>query len=152
LSMGLSLPMRLRLSKGPLALGDIHSLSGVRSAINRFRQGRTISAGVMRLPMHPIGCSTRCGCRPQGESMSIENTATMSDQVVPVVEADSPSDSTELVRRDERGMVSAEWAVGIIAAVAIAGVLLAIITNGQVEAVLLKFILMVINSFSGFLK
>ena len=53
--------------------------------------------------------------------------------------------------RDQRGMVSAEWAVGIIAAVAIAGVLLAIITNGQVEAVLLKFILMVINSFSGFI-
>ena len=83
--------------------------------------------------------------------MSIENTATMSDQVVPVVEADSAADSTELVRRNERGMVSAEWAVGIIAAVAIAGVLLAIITNGQVEAALLKFILMVINGFSGFL-
>ena len=49
-------------------------------------------------------------------------------------------------------MVSAEWAVGIIAAVAIAGVLLAIITNGQVEQVLLKFILMVIHSFSGFLN
>jgi len=84
--------------------------------------------------------------------MSMENTATMSDQVVPVVDADSAADSTELLRRDERGMVSAEWAVGIIAAVAIAGVLLAIITNGQVEAVLLKFILMVINSFSGFLR
>ena len=83
--------------------------------------------------------------------MSMENTATMSDQVVPVVEADSAADSTELVRRNERGMVSAEWAVGIIAAVAIAGVLLAIITNGQVEAALLKFILMVINSFSGFI-
>jgi hypothetical protein len=83
--------------------------------------------------------------------MSMEYTATMSDQVVPVVEADSAADSTKLVRRDERGMVSAEWAVGIIAAVAIAGVLLAIITNGQVEAVLLKFILMVINSFSGFI-
>ena len=83
--------------------------------------------------------------------MSTKNTATMSDQVVPVVEADSAADGTELGRRDERGMVSAEWAVGIIAAVAIAGVLLAIITNGQVEAVLLKFILMVINSFSGFL-
>ena len=63
----------------------------------------------------------------------------------------SAAEGTELGRRDERGMVSAEWAVGIIAAVAIAGVLLAIITNGQVEAVLLKFILMVINSFSGFL-
>ena len=84
--------------------------------------------------------------------MSIEGTATMSDQVVPLVEADSAAASTGLRRADERGMVSAEWAVGIIAAVAIAGVLLAIITNGQVEAVLLKFILMVINSFSGFLK
>ena len=82
--------------------------------------------------------------------MSMENTATMGDQVVPVVEADS-ADITALVRRNERGMVSAEWAVGIIAAVAIAGVLLAIITNGRVEAALLKFILMVINSFSGFI-
>ena len=52
----------------------------------------------------------------------------------------------------QRTLPLAEGAVGIIAAVAIAGVLLAIITNGQVEAVLLKFILMVINSFSGFLK
>ena len=51
-------------------------------------------------------------------------------------------------RRDQRGMVSAEWAVGIIAAIAIAGVLLAVVTNGQVEQVLLKFILYVINSFT----
>ena len=84
--------------------------------------------------------------------MSTKSTATMSDQVVPVVEADSRRRTARAGRRNERGMVSAEWAVGIIAAVAIAGVLLAIITNGQVEAVLLKFILMVINSFSGFLK
>ena len=34
-------------------------------------------------------------------------------------------------RRNQRGMVSAEWAVGIIAAVAIAGVLLGIVTSGQ---------------------
>ena len=33
-------------------------------------------------------------------------------------------------RRNQRGMVSAEWAVGIIAAVAIAGVLLGIVTSG----------------------
>jgi hypothetical protein len=49
-------------------------------------------------------------------------------------------------------MVSAEWAVGIIAAVAIAGVLLAIVTSGPVQDALLKFILMVIHSFSGFIK
>jgi hypothetical protein len=55
-------------------------------------------------------------------------------------------------RRDERGMVSAEWAVGIIAAIAIAGVLLGIVTSGPVHDALLKFILMVIHSFSGFLQ
>lgn len=51
-------------------------------------------------------------------------------------------------RRDERGMVSAEWAVGIIAAIAIAGVLLTVVTSGPVEKALLAFILMVIRAFS----
>lgn len=50
--------------------------------------------------------------------------------------------------RDERGMVSAEWAVGIIAAIAIAGVLLTVVTSGRVEKALLDFILMVITAFS----
>ena len=54
-------------------------------------------------------------------------------------------------RRNQRGMVSAEWAVGIIAAIAIAGVLLGIVTSGLVDA-LLDFILMVIRSFSGFMQ
>ena len=44
-------------------------------------------------------------------------------------------------------MVSAEWAVGIVAAVAIAGVLLAVITSGQVQDALLKFMLWVIKGF-----
>ena len=52
-------------------------------------------------------------------------------------------------RRGQRGMVSAEWAVGIIAAVAIAGVLLGIVTSGPVHDALLDFILMVIRSFSN---
>ena len=55
-------------------------------------------------------------------------------------------------RRNDRGMVSAEWAVGIIAAIAIAGVLLAVVTSGPVKAALLKFILLVIHSFSGFMN
>ncbi len=58
----------------------------------------------------------------------------------------SMSPST-LARRSQRGMVSAEWAVGIVAAVAIAGVLLAVITGGQVQDALLKFILWVIKGF-----
>ena len=52
-------------------------------------------------------------------------------------------------RRDERGMVSAEWAVGIIAAIAIAGVLLTVVTSGPVEKGFLAFILLVIHSFSA---
>lgn len=55
-------------------------------------------------------------------------------------------------RRNQRRMVSAEWAVGIIAAIAIAGVLLGIVTSGPVHDALLKFILMVIRSFSGFMQ
>ena len=50
-------------------------------------------------------------------------------------------------RRDQRGMVSAEWAVGIVAAVAIAGVLLAVVTSGEVQDALLKFLLWVIKGF-----
>ncbi len=58
-------------------------------------------------------------------------------------------ESQRVLVRSERGMVSAEWAVGIIAAIAIAGVLLAVVTNGKVENALLTFILFVINAFSG---
>ena len=54
-----------------------------------------------------------------------------------------------LTRRDQRGMVSAEWAVGIIAAIAIAGVLLAVITSGPVKEGLLDFLLWVIKQFAG---
>jgi uncharacterized protein DUF4244 len=50
-------------------------------------------------------------------------------------------------RRGQRGMVSAEWAVGIVAAVAIAGVLLAVVTSGEVQDALLKFLLWVIKGF-----
>ena len=88
-------------------------------------------------------------------------TTTAVDPVVPAMDV-FDEDATELAvpaepvqpaaRRTDRGMVSAEWAVGIIAAVAIAGVLLAVVTSGRVEAVLLKFILLVIDSFSGFMK
>jgi hypothetical protein len=54
---------------------------------------------------------------------------------------------SRLADRGQQGMVSAEWAVGIVAAVAIAGVLLAVITGGQVQDALLKFILWVIKGF-----
>lgn len=52
--------------------------------------------------------------------------------------------------RAERGMVSAEWAVGIVAAVAIAGVLLAVVTSGAVKAALLGIVLKVLSTFLKF--
>jgi len=55
----------------------------------------------------------------------------------------------ERSQRNEHGMVSAEWAVGLIAAIAIAGVLLAVVTTGSVKSALLKFILLVIEAFAG---
>ena len=54
---------------------------------------------------------------------------------------------TGLDQRGQRGRVSAEWAVGIVAAVAIAGVLLAVVTSGEVQDALLKFLLWVIKGF-----
>lgn len=53
-----------------------------------------------------------------------------------------------LARWGERGMVSAEWAVGLIAAIAIAGVLVAIVTNGRVEEQILQYVLKVIGAFA----
>jgi hypothetical protein len=92
----------------------------------------------------------------------INNVSTVAP--CPVVPADVTfdEDTSELavlggptqpaVRRSDRGMVSAEWAVGIIAAIAVAGVLLAVVTSGPVKSALLKFILLVIHSFSGFMS
>lgn len=62
---------------------------------------------------------------------------------------DCPVDAdTTLARRTQRGMVSAEWTVGIIAAIAIAGVLLAVVTAGPVESLLLDVILKIIKAFT----
>lgn len=81
------------------------------------------------------------------------------DQLVPVAETErengvglddiSGDPAVAPVRsRDQRGMVSAEWAVGIIAAIAIAGVLLSIVVSGPVKSALLKVILMIIGLFT----
>jgi hypothetical protein len=49
-------------------------------------------------------------------------------------------------------MISAEWAVGILAAIAIAGVLLAVVTHGQVKQALLGVVLRVISTFAQFVS
>jgi hypothetical protein len=67
------------------------------------------------------------------------------DRLVETAEATGPG---RRLAPGERGMVSAEWAVGIIAAIAIAGVLLSVVTTGSVEHAILTFILRVIRSFA----
>ncbi|GAB3752361.1 DUF4244 domain-containing protein [Microlunatus parietis] len=57
-----------------------------------------------------------------------------------------------MLRRDERGLVSAEWVLGIVAAAALAGVLLAIVTSGPVEESLVKVVLDIIGRLTGLLK
>lgn len=66
------------------------------------------------------------------------------------IELDSKEESATVVvrRHNQRGMISAEWAVGLIAAIAIAGVLLSVVTNGAVKEGILEFVLMVIRAFS----
>lgn len=74
--------------------------------------------------------------------MSSDINTAAGSQLVPVADA-------TVVSWDERGMVSAEWTVGIIAAIAIAGVLLAVVTSGSVKALLLEVILKIIKTFTS---
>lgn len=55
-------------------------------------------------------------------------------------------------RAAQRGMVTAEYAVGILAAVALALVLLKIFTNNDFFTMLLKFVLKILNTVSGQIK
>lgn len=74
------------------------------------------------------------------------------DAEVEVAEDETAATTTTVRLRNQRGMVSAEWAVGLIAAVAIAGVLLAVVTNGAVKGGILSFILAVIGAFATHLS
>jgi hypothetical protein len=69
-------------------------------------------------------------------------------EIVPVVEEPADGGSAgRVARRSQRGMVSAEWAVGIIAAVAMAGVLFAVVTAGPVQKILLTVVLAQVATF-----
>lgn len=56
---------------------------------------------------------------------------------------------SDTVRRGERGMVTAEYAIGIIAAVSLAGILLMIIVKGPLKPLLEKVIVHIINQVSA---
>jgi Protein of unknown function (DUF4244) len=94
------------------------------------------------------------GAETQEAEMSQLVIKTDSDVVVRIVQTDAVGqqaavNTCEVLERmiavergrDQRGMVTAEWAVGIIAAAGLAGVLIAVLTSGPVESTLLKVIL-----------
>jgi Protein of unknown function (DUF4244) len=91
--------------------------------------------------------------------MSTTVTETNLDSVVPINETNTEvgqcaTQALEVSQhfhpgrptRDQRGLVTAEWAVGIIAAAGLAGVLIAVITSGPVQSALLKVILHFISA------
>ncbi len=63
-----------------------------------------------------------------------------------VVEITEPEQSGR-ASRDERGMTTAEYAVGTIAAVSFAGVLISVLTNKDVLDLLLKLIIFLLKLF-----
>lgn len=52
--------------------------------------------------------------------------------------------------RTDRGMTTAEYAVGTVAAATFAGVLISIFKDGSVLELLLKIILWILKTFTGF--
>lgn len=50
-------------------------------------------------------------------------------------------------RRDERGMTTAEYAVGTIAAASFAGILIKIFTDPQIQATLMELLLAILRHF-----
>ena len=79
--------------------------------------------------------------RPVNDAVTAEQEDRAQEESDPAAEV--------VTRRSQRGMVSAEWAVGLIAAIAVAGVLLAVVTNGAVRQALLKVILSIISTMAG---
>ena len=69
----------------------------------------------------------------------------------PGQELELPEQQSILRRSYERGMATAEYAVGILAAVSLALVLLKIITNEDFFTTLLKVVLDVLGKVSGML-
>lgn len=51
---------------------------------------------------------------------------------------------------DDRGMTTAEYAVGTVAAATLAGVLIKVFSDGEVFELILKIILWILAQFTGF--
>lgn len=123
------------------------------TAINRLTTARTISSEINKVAAYPSRSGTSSGPEAQEAEMSQLLIKADSEVLVPIVQTDATAQQAAVAdcevlkpivlerRRDQRGMVTAEWAVGIIAAAGLAGVLIAVLTSGPVESALLKVIL-----------
>lgn len=72
---------------------------------------------------------------------------TRHDQLVP---AATPADRRRIARRDRRGMTTAEYAVGTVAAVTFAGVLISIFQNPTFRELIFQLIIWIIRLVSGY--
>jgi uncharacterized protein DUF4244 len=84
-----------------------------------------------------------------GSTADEPDVATTSGSAAVTVELAAPAANARPWRRNQRGMVTAEWAVGIIAAAGLAGILIIVVTHGAVRDALLQFILHVVHFISG---
>ena len=132
------------------------------TAINTCQPSRTTSLEIDKVAAYPSRMRHQFEAETQEAEMSQLVIKTGSNVVLPIVPTDAtgqqaavntcevlePSIAVER-GRDQRGMVTAEWAVGIIAAAGLAGVLIAVLTSGPVESALLKVILHFIEAVAN---
>jgi uncharacterized protein DUF4244 len=151
----------------PATNASVHRLDAAEIAINRYLQPRTISREINKVMACPRGTQTpgrqvklgkevgmsqekitaadpRLGSTAGGaEVVATSQSAVMAGELAAIDPGARPW------RRNQRGMVTAEWAVGIIAAAGLAGVLIIVVTHGAVRDALLQFILHVVHFISG---
>jgi hypothetical protein len=79
------------------------------------------------------------------EELSLVDVAELADEST----ARDPGLQTRARRAYERGMVTAEWAIGVVVAVSLAGLLLLFIVKGPAKELVTGIILKIINLVSG---
>jgi hypothetical protein len=82
---------------------------------------------------------------PLADTAELADTAVFSDES-PTSE---PGLQARARRAYERGMVTAEWAIGVVVAVSLAGLLLLFIVKGPAKELVTGIILKIINLVSG---
>lgn len=111
--------------------------------------GRTSPMATPIIPMSPIPGRTG----PQGPGWKEPTMVDHTHQhcIQPLTPLPGPGERGLLRRTVQRGMATAEYAVGILAAVALALVLLNIFNNNEFFSTMLKFVVGLIGKLGGML-